>query len=238
MWSLLVSMKCYTMRLLFLFQLLTLLTLTAGRCNVYGYLQEESVNRCHQVQDCINKAFYSDKNNQYIIEKVFETTEQRPPVELIIKYNVTRSVLGGQVDMDEEQDNSTGSGSASREIYLDAHIHNSSKDEQVTELYEIGWSTTGIYKAIRPVILLSLQPAWYRWTLSFAINEYGFTRAVQFKLNLTDTNICHEIENMTRSEVKEALDHLSMKVGSLHDHSSVADLGVEGVTIILTHMKM
>ena len=197
------------MRLLPALSLLTLLTLTAGECNVYGDIHEETIDRCRQVQACVSEAFYSNQNNLYIRDKVFLSTESRPPVELIIEYNVTMDTTGTDED---KANNSFGSGSATDELNLDRNDQNETSDEQHVVLYEIGWSISGVYKGIRPVILLSFQPAWYRWTLTFAIKDYGFTRKVQFKLNLTDTSMCQQIENLAESEVKEALDHLSMKV--------------------------
>ena len=199
--------------------------LVAGKCSVHDipHLQVTAVDRCCQIQECINKAFDNDRNNPYILDKLFRNTQSRPPVALIVTYNVTAAVTSNDTNSDEDGSSHwSGSGSGIDEILFDASINDSTvsnvttsvkpgghePSKQINYIEQIGWSSTGIYSAIRPMVLVSLQPALYWWALSFAIDDYGLPKSIQFALDISE---CYG-EGVIQQEVKEALEHLTMKV--------------------------
>ena len=184
-----------------IFSNLTLSTFgdSVGDCNVYDTLQPSFIDRCRRVQDCVNEALYSDKNNLYILDKIFWHTQSQSPIALIINYHVTTSNITSGHD----------GASASSGVYFDDGSAGSSEmTEEVTYIEQIGWSTTGIYRVIRPVVLVALQPAWYWWTLGFTINNYSLPNSIRLKLNITEC----DLRDTTRLEVKEALEYLTVKV--------------------------
>ena len=228
------------MSLLLVIVLLVSSTLVAGDCNVYNAPLSRTIGRCHQIQDCVNKALFSNGNNRYVLDKVFRSTQPRPSVALIVNYHVT--AFGDRNVVTDHDGSAIGSGAD--EIYLDTgsadginkttqsgeggadeiyfsvegNKTTTRKDEnttirEVSYIEQIGWSTTGIYKAIRPVILISLQPALYWWTLSFAIENYSFPKSIHLELNISNTTECDSL-GVTRSEVREALEHLTMNVST------------------------
>ena len=194
-------MDLATITLFFSNQILTLSTFgdSVGDCNVYDTLQPSFIDRCRRVQDCVNEALYSDKNNLYILDKIFWHTQSQSPIALIINYHVTTF-----------NDNNIYDGaSASSGVYFDAGSAGSAEmTEEVTYIEQIGWSTTGIYRVIRPVVLVALQPAWYWWTLGFTIDNYSLPNSIRLKLNITEC----DLRDTTRLEVKEALEYLTVKV--------------------------
>lgn len=183
---------------------LTTLGDIVGDCNVYDTLQPSFIDRCRRVQDCVNEALYSDKNNVYILDKIFWRTQSRSPIALIINYHVT-------IINDSNITSDYDGASASSGIYFAAGSAGSAEmTEEVTYIEQIGWSTTGIYRVIRPVVLVALQPAWYWWTLGFTIDNYGLPNSIRLKLNITECD--HDLRDTTRLEVKEALEYLTVKV--------------------------
>ena len=102
-----------------------------------------------------------------------------------------------------------GSADESNGITIEAEM-DTSPFANYTE--EIGWSTTGIYKAIRPEVLVALQPAWYWLTIGVAIDNFSFPRSLHLALNVTSSNKCSELADITRPEVREALEYLTMNV--------------------------
>lgn len=149
---------------------------------------KNTINRCRQVQDCVKEALYSDNNNLYVINKAFMSTVSRPPVELIVKYNVT---IIANNDIEDGAHNVTSHG----------------------YMVEFGWSKIGIHTLIRSTVIASLQPAVYRWILSHAIGSYGFPKLIHLEINIT-TPKCYELMNANYVEVREALKYLTTKVRS------------------------
>ena len=198
-------MELYTLALL-LSNLTTIVNVASPDCNVYDTSQSTLIDQCRQVQDCVNETLYSDRNNLYVLDKVFWSTQSRSPIALIINYHVT--VVNESNTISDYDGASTSSGA-----YFDAGSAGSAGSTEltgeITYIEQIGWSTTGIYKVIRPVVLVALQPAWYWWTLGFAIDNYSLPNLICLNLNTTN---CYLMENITRLEVKEALEHLTMKV--------------------------
>ena len=228
---------------LVVFLLLILFNLkVAGDCNVYDTLQSSSTDRCRHVQHCVNEAFFINGNNPYFLDKVFRSTQSRPPVALIITYHVTLfedndiiTVTNHNGDGSGEESLSvSGSGSDKVELFTDggsadesnlttteAKADNTKPTGQVTYTEQIGWSTTGIYKAIRPVVLVALQPAWYWRTIGRAIENYGFPKSIHLVLNITNATKCNSLPDLTRSEVREALEHLTMNVSNCYNKITV-----------------
>lgn len=191
-------------------------TLVAGDCNVYNAPLSRTIGRCHQIQDCVNKALFSNGNNRYVLDKVFRSTQPRPSVALIVNYHVT--AFGDRNVVTDHDGSAIGSGADEIYFSVEGNKTTTRKDEnttirEVSYIEQIGWSTTGIYKAIRPVILISLQPALYWWTLSFAIENYSFPKSIHLELNISNTTECDSL-GVTRSEVREALEHLTMNVST------------------------
>ena len=204
-----------------------------GDCSVYNVIQS---SRCHQVQDCINAAFFSDRKNSYVLDKIFRSTELQSPVALIVNYHVTilqdnhintNHNSDGSVS-GEENFNISGSGSVSgsgeTEVYntnksnwtiTDPTVDNPKPTGDISYTEQLGWSTTGIYRAIRPVLLIALQPAWYWWTLGFAIDNHSFPITIHLHLNIASTSECDCLKDILRAEVKEALQHFTMNVSTL-----------------------
>lgn len=192
--------------------------LVAGKCSVHDipHLQRTGVNQCRQIQECVNKAFDNNRNNLYILDKLFRNTQSRSPVALIVEYNVTAAVTSTNTNSDEDgSSHGSGSGNGIDKLLFDASINNNTASNisegheppnQVNYMEQFGWSSTGVYSAVRPMVLVSLQPALYWWTLSYAIDDYGLPKSIQFALDIS------ECEGFTQQEVKEALEHLTMKV--------------------------
>ena len=211
----------------------TLTTLVAGSCNVYDSPQSSTTDNCRQIQECVEKAFVSNKNNMYILDKVFKSTQTRSPTALIVKYKVTTCTTDGMDDImsgkyhskyGNSSDSGSGSGSDVDVTYIDSgsanYYKNSTWDNEdnatsareVTYVVEIGWSTTSVYKLIRPVVLVALQPVMFWLILTFAIDDYGFPKSIKFELNITNTTECKSLENIAPSKIREALEHHTMKV--------------------------
>ena len=211
--------------------LLALLTQeVTGNCNVYNTIQS---SRCHQVQDCINVAFTSDRKNSYVLDKVFRSTEPQSPIALIVNYHVT-ILQDNNINTNHNGDGSgeknfnvSGSASGNGEVEVDVDggsadenswistdpkVNNTKSMGEISYTEKLGWSTTGIYRAIRPVILVALQPAWYWWTLGVAIDNYSFPNSINLHLNIASTSECDYLKDVTQAEVKEALQHFTMNV--------------------------
>ena len=210
--------------------LATLLIIVDGDCDVYSNQQTRIIERCAQIQDCVSKALLNNRNNLYILDRVFRSTQTRPPTSLIVNYTVTR--ITNDCNITRDQDGaSTASGSGiDAGVVTDTQQLNPTNDTDdchgasnnyteasdidsigVTQI-KLGWSSTGIYKAIRPDVLIALQPASYWIILSLAIDNYGLPRTVHLSLNITNTTECELLEDITRVEMKEALEHLTEKV--------------------------
>lgn len=114
------------------------------------------------------------------------STMSRPPVELIVKYDVT---IGDNIIASEDR---------TTNVTSDGYT------------VEVGWRKTGIHSAIRSTVIVSLQPVTYWLILSDAIGEYGFPNTIHFQLNITTTK-CHKLVN-ANVEVREALKYLTTKV--------------------------
>lgn len=208
----------------------TLATLVAGDCNVYDSPQPSTIDSCHQIQECIENTFYGNKNNMYILEKVFMSTQSRSPTALIVKYKVTRPTTdrtdntSGEHNSEHSYTSGSGNGSNVDGIYFDPGNANYSRgstwdsewnttsDGEVSYI-QIGWSTTGVYKFLRPVVLVTLQPVLLWRILSIAIDDYGFPKLIKFEINITNSTKCQWLKDITPSDLKEALEHLTMKVG-------------------------
>ena len=198
--------------------LLTVTAQVAGDCSVYDTPQSSSTDRCRQVQECIDDAFFVNENNRYYLNRIFRSTQSRTPVALIVNYHVIGPQNGKANDSDlGVSANGSGSGSGfgstdeSNEMPMKTEV-NTSSFETANYTEEIGWSTTGIYKAIRPEVLIALQPAWYWYTLGFAIDNYSFPRSLDLVIDVTKCT--NSLADITRSEVREALEHLTMRVSS------------------------
>ena len=172
-----------------------------GECNVYDQEYTTYIDWCRQVQDCINEALYSDRNNLYVLDKVFWSTQAPSPITLIINYHMT--IINHSNTTSDYDGANTSSGE-----YSSADLGSAELTGEVTYIEQIGWSTTGIYKVIRPVVLVALQPAWYWWTLGLTIDNYGLPNSIRLKLNITEC----DLRDITRMEVKEALEYLTVKV--------------------------
>ena len=194
---------------------LTLTAQIAGDCSVYDTPQSSFTDRCRQVQACVDEAFFMNDNNLYYLDRIFRSTQSRTPVALIVNYHVTIPQNGkiNEDDLGASADGSgSGSGSAdeSNGTTVEAEVDiNPFATVEYTE--EIGWSTTGIYKAIRPEVLVALQPAWYWRNIGRAIDNYSFPRLLHLVINVTK---CNSLGGITRSEIREALEHLTMRVSS------------------------
>ena len=177
--------------------LFTLLTLAAGECDVYN--EQSSIEHCHKTQECINTAFFSNRNNLYVLDQVFRSTRARPPLALFVNYHVTivKDTLNDSLSVG---DNGSSSGE---------------DDGNETTVYveQLGWTSVGLYTVISPVLLVSLQPHIFITTFSYLVNEnYNFPKSIHLKLKLTNTTECNLPKGTTQSEVKEALEHLTMNV--------------------------
>ena len=206
--------------------LATLLVIVAGDCDVYGNQQTRIIERCAQIQDCVSKALLNNRNNLYILDRVFRSTQSRSPTSLIVNYNVTR--ITKDCNLIHDQDGmSSGSGIDAevvqqlkpRSTTRDCHEASNDYTEalgigiiEATHIEQFGWSSTGIHKAIRPEFLMALQPASLRLSLYLAIDNKGLPRTVYLSLNITNTTECELLEDITRVEMKEALEHLTEKV--------------------------
>ena len=200
-----------------------LLTVTAQvteDCSVYDTPQSRSTDRCRQVQECIDEAFFMNENNRYYLDRVFRSTQLRTPVALIVNYHVIIP-QNDKINEDDLGVSANGSGSGSGFGSTDESNGITAEAEEDIDPFatveyteEIGWSTTGIYKAIRPDVLVALQPAWYWRNIGRAIDNYSFPRLLHLVINVTK---CNSLGGITRSEIREALKHLTMNVSS-HDN--------------------
>ena len=210
---------------------LTVTAQTAGDCSVYDTPQSKSTDRCRQVQECIDEAFFMNENNRYYLNRIFRSTQSRTPVALIVNYHVIIP-QNGKINEDDLGVSANGSGSGSGSV---DEINGTTAEAEmdinpfatVEYTEEIGWSTTGIYKAIRPDVLVALQPAWYWQNIGRAIDNYSFPRLLHLVINVTK---CNSLAGITRSEIREALKHLTMNVSS-HDNKIISLHNV----IILSH---
>ena len=211
--------------------LATLLIIVAGDCDVYGNQQPRIIERCAQIQDCFSKALLNNRNNLYILDQVFRSTQTRPPTSLIVNYNVIR--ITNDCNFTHDHDGASSGSGFDAEVVTDTQQLNPTNDIDtgdchgasnnyteasginsigVTQIEQFGWSSTGIHKAIRPEVLVALQPAVYWLFLSIAIDNKGLPRTVHLSLNITNTTECELLEDITRVEMKEALEHLTEKV--------------------------
>ena len=195
-----------------------------GTCDVHNSA-ETNLQRCSEIQKCVNQALISDERNMYVLEKVFRSSNPRPAVAVIINYYLrwteitTQANSSGNGLLNEEiqRENGFGSGSGSGENLTN---HTESVDTgdnnnmiQTLEV-QIGWSSSGIYTAVRPEILLSLQPGLLLFYAGFAIDNYGYPKTTDLYLNLSQCNLpSHTNYANYNEELKEALEHLTMRVG-------------------------
>jgi hypothetical protein len=122
----------------------------------------------------------------------------------------------GKINEDDLGMNANGSGSGSADETNGMTVEvDTNPFATINYTEQIGWSTTGIYKAIRPEVLVALQPAWYWRTIGRAIDNYSFPRSLHLALNITSSKKCSLLAGMTRSEVREALEYLTMNVSLL-----------------------
>ena len=191
------------------------------------YTQNQAkIQRCHQIQECIDKSLVSNSANLYVLEKVFRSTNPRPSVALIIIYHVVHHVIvystNNTTDKRDDVDfaNTTNSESNlnesaaavdSTQSPVTGHKQNT---VSVTQLVEsIGWSSSGVYTRIRPAVLLSFQPAFLLWTLSFGIDNYGYPKTIDLHLNISECDLPGQTKKW---ELKQALEHLTAKVSRKH----------------------
>ena len=200
-------------------QFLATFKVVEGKCDVYNQ-GSVSTQRCRQIQDCIDRALISNRENLYVLEKVFRSAQPRPPVALMVnyyiawyKYNSTKS--RDNTSNGKFQPNDTDFESMERNITENVNFTEYSLQENNTlvlktyYIEQIGWSSTGVYTIIRPVILLSLHPAWLLWTLSFAIDNYGYPKTVNMHLQIKESDLPAKT---SAYEIKEALEYLTTKV--------------------------
>ena len=229
-------------------QLLSILVLyfttcpvVTGTCDVY-YSTETKLQRCSEIQKCVNQALVSDERNMYVLDKVFRSSKPRPAVAVIINYHLkwteitiqtyttSRMINSGDGLPNEEiqpENSGFGSGSAENLIKQTETVDDNIMDSMTqtptikkrSHKVQIGWSNSGVYTVIRPAILLSLQPALLLWTVSFAIDNYGYPKTTDLYINL---NQCNLPSRTNMHELKEALEHLTMKVGLLYSEFTIA----------------
>ena len=204
-----------------LLQFLATFNVAKGNCDAYN---QGLVNtqRCHQIQDCIDRALFSNGQNLYVLEKVFRSAQPRPPVALMVnyyiawyKYNTTKSLIQANSSYGTFQPNNNYT-DYERNITENANLNGEYSLQENSTLVlkkhyieQIGWSSTGVYTIIRPIILLSLHPAWLLWTLSFAIDDYGYPKTVNMHIFITENDLP---ATTSTYEIKEALEHLTTKV--------------------------
>ena len=182
-----------------------LLTLVAGECDVYN--TQSNVGRCREVQDCVNAAFFSNRNNRYVLDKIFRSTERRPPIALLVNYTVMsiNNNLNGNGSGEYYDEGSRDRNNATTTVPED----DGNKVKIIVQYNkQLGWTTSGIYTAISPVFLVSLLPKMFITTMSFYINEnFNLPKSIHLELRLENLP-----KDTTPSEVKEALEYLTMNV--------------------------
>jgi hypothetical protein len=193
---------------------------------------ETKLQRCFEIQKCVNQALISDERNMYVLDKVFRSTKPRPAVAVIIDYHLrwteitTKHNSEDGLPTEEIQPENSGFGSGSAENLTNEteSVHNRDSVTQTHDIkkrshkVQIGWSNSGVYTVVRPAILLSLQPAFLLWTVSFAIDNYGYPKTTDLYLNL---NQCKPSLRTNMYELKEALEHLTTKVGLLYQEFTI-----------------
>ena len=190
---------------------------------------ETKLQRCFEIQKCVNQALVSDERNIYVLDKVFRSSKPRPDIAVIFNYHLRWTEITTQtsrlINNGEIQPENSGFGSGSAENLIKQTESVDDNMDSVTQTptikkrshklikVPIGWSSSGVYTVIRPAILLSLQPALLLWTVSFAIDNYGYPKTTDLYINL---NQCNLSSRTNMHELKEALEHLTMKVGLLY----------------------
>ena len=208
--------------------LLTFLALVAGECDVYD--TQSNIDRCRKVQDCVNAAFFNNRNNLYILDAIFRSTKQRPPIALVVNYNVTiiNNYINGSGSSSGSLSNFTvGSGSGEDLIQFDEGSEdrnnettmpwpeddgNKVKIIQYNE--QLGWTACGIYTTISPMFLISLQPKIFVTLMSFINENFNLTKSIHLEIKLESTTECNLPKDTTPSEVKGALEYLTMNVST------------------------
>ena len=230
-------------QLLFVLELcFTTCPVVTGTCDVY-HSTETKLQRCSEIQKCVNQAFISDERNMYVLDKVFRSSKPRPAVAVIFNYHLrwteittqtyttSRLINSGDGLLNEEiqpENSDFGSGSAENLIKQTESVDDNTDSVTQTPTIKkkshklikvpIGWSSSGVYTVIRPTTLLSLQPALLLWTVSFAIDNYGYPKTTDLYINLSQCNLPSRTNIY---ELKEALEHLTMKVGLLYSEFTI-----------------
>ena len=186
---------------------LTFSTLVTGNCSVYTQ-KRTKIQRCRQIQECVDKSVLSNSNNLYVLAKAFRSTQPRPGVALIINYYILYHV----------QKNNFATITLSNDTTTDFEVYSNDSTVESTQIpasgqkfyvQQIGWSTSGVYTQIRPAVLLAFQPAWLLWTLSFGIENYGYPKTIHLYLDITE---CDHPRQTYYWEIREALEYLTAKV--------------------------
>ena len=184
--------------------------MVTGTCDVYNST-ETKLQQCYEIQKCVNQALISDGRNMYVLDKVFRSSKPRPAVAVIINYHLRWTEITTQA-------NSSGDGLLNEEIQRENGNLTESVDtgDNMTQILkiQIGWSSSGIYTAVQPEILLSLQPGFLLLIVGVAIDNFGYPKTTDLYLNLSQCNLpSHTNYANYNEELKEALEHLTMRVG-------------------------
>lgn len=202
---------------------LTACPMVTGTCDVYDST-ETKLRQCSEIQKCVKQALISDEKNMYVLEKVYRISNPRRAVAVIINYHLrwteitTQANSSGDGLLNEEiqRENGFGSGSGSGENLTNHTESIDTGDNNMIQTLEvqIGWSSSGIYTVVRPEILISLQPGFLLLFAGFAIGNLGFPKTIDLYLNLSQCNLPSYTNYANyNEELKEALEHLTMRVG-------------------------
>ena len=214
-----------TLLLALLYSNLAISNLVAGECDVYN---QERLNsqRCLHLQEIINNALVSNEENLYILEKVFRSTKSRRDVAFIINYHIryketvhnTKSINYSGHDYNSANVDDEGNSTLGTCHQNELAMH--------CQLIQVGLSKSGIYTAIRPPILLALQPEFILVTLSFTIDNLRYPKTINLWLTLKESDLP---QNTSEVELREALEHLTERVSSKQSVHEVVCMTQESV---------
>lgn len=159
------------------------------QCSVFNKEFENNAGWCIQIFRALQNALWNNDENTYIIDEVFFNHHWHSPSVVDITYKV-------QIIEDEHDENTT--------LWT-----NCNDDSAQGCTIQVGWSSTSIYKFIRPEYLLSLQPAWFLSSIHFSTNyHFGFKRQIILHIQIND--FPQKIKKGT--ELKFPLEKITAKV--------------------------
>ena len=201
--------------LLLLLILIPVTSTLANHCDVFNPHFWEEADGCIQIQEAVRNTFNRSKYNSYIIESLFYSHHVSTPTALIVNFNFSKSIVENRDDIKADHYKSLLLKHYETPIISHPNHHSVTEENDVectngTCTISVGWTSSSIYSFIRPVILLSMQPAWFLCALHFSVHEhFGYPKQVTVHMDFHPEELP---ENTSTEELRYHLEQLTSQV--------------------------